>query len=48
MISVYNSVYSGQTGTLTFPAVNLAPTGADGVTAPIPPGNLLPAQQFGG
>ena len=48
MISVYNSVNSGQTGTLTFLSVNHAPAGAAGVTAPIPPANLLPAVQFAG
>ena len=48
MVSIYNSVNSGQTGTMTFPSVSQAPSGAAGVTAPIPPANLLPPQQFGG
>ena len=48
LVSIYNSVSSGQTGTMTFPSVSQAPSGAAGVTAPIPPGNLLPPQQFGG
>ncbi len=48
MISVYNSVNSGQTGTLSFPSVNIQPAGAAGVTAPIPLPTLLATQQFGG
>jgi hypothetical protein len=48
MVSVYNSVNSGQTGTMSFPSITQAPSGAAGVSAPIPPGNLLAPQQFGG
>jgi len=47
MVSVYNSVSSGQTGTLSFPSVNIQPAGAAGVTAPIPLPTLLTPQQFG-
>jgi hypothetical protein len=46
MISVYNWVVSGQTGTLTFPAVHFAPSGGGGITQPLPPAQLLAPQQI--
>jgi hypothetical protein len=46
MISVYNWVESGQTGTLTFPAVHFAPSGGGGITQPLPPGQLLSPQNI--
>jgi hypothetical protein len=46
MVSVYNGVYSGQTGTLTFPAVGFAPTGAAGVASGLPAAQLLPPVDF--
>ena len=48
MISVYNWVESGQSGTLTFPAVHFAPSGGGGITQPLPPAQLLAPQQFAG
>jgi hypothetical protein len=46
MISVYNWVESGQTGTLTFPAVHFAPSGGGGITQPLPPAQLLAPQHI--
>ena len=46
MISVYNWVVSGQTGTLTFPAVHFAPSGGGGITQPLPPAQLLAPQHI--
>jgi hypothetical protein len=46
MVSVYNWVESGQTGTLTFPAVHFAPSGGGGITQPLPPAQLLAPQQI--
>ena len=48
MVSVYNGVVSGQTGTLTFPSPNFAPAGTGGVTQELPAGKLLPPLDFGG
>ena len=46
MVSVYHWVESGQTGTLTFPAVHFAPSGGGGITQPLPPAQLLSPQQI--
>jgi hypothetical protein len=46
IVSVYNGVISGQTGTLTFPAASFAPSGAAGVASPIPAGALLAPVDF--
>gem|GEM_PF-2385373 len=46
MISVYNWVESGQTGTLTFPAVHFAPSGGGGITQPLPTAQLLAPQHI--
>ena len=46
IVSVYNGVISGQTGTLTFPAVSFAPSGGAGVASPIPAGALLAPVDF--
>jgi hypothetical protein len=48
MVSVYHDVESGQTGTLTFPAVHFAPSGGGGITQPVPPAKLLPPQNYAG
>jgi hypothetical protein len=46
MVSVYHWVESGQTGTLTFPAVHFAPSGGGGITQPLPPAQLLAPQNI--
>jgi hypothetical protein len=49
MISVYSHVDAGQSGTLTFPAINFAPTAATEIaTGTIPTGQLLIPRSFGG
>jgi hypothetical protein len=49
MISVYSHVDSGQSGTLTFPAITFAPTAATEIaTGTIPTGQLLLPRSFGG
>jgi hypothetical protein len=48
MISVYHDVQSGQTGELTFPPVNFAPSGGGGVVGPLPPAQLLTPQNITG
>jgi hypothetical protein len=46
MISVYSAVNSGQTGTMSFPSVDFAPSGGAGLIQPMAPGFLLPALDF--
>jgi hypothetical protein len=48
MVSVYHRVDSGQTGTLTFPAVHFAPSGGGGITQPLPTAILLSPQNYSG
>jgi hypothetical protein len=48
MVSVYKSVLAGQSGILTFPPINFAPSGGGGITNPPPPPKLLDPQQFSG
>jgi hypothetical protein len=48
MISVYNQVLGGQSGVLTFPTINLAPSGGGGITQPLPLPQLLAPRSFGG
>jgi Tfp pilus assembly protein PilX len=48
MISVYHDVQAGQTGEVTFPAVNFAPSGGGGVVGPPPPAQLLTPQNISG
>jgi hypothetical protein len=48
MISVYNQVDSGQTGTLSFPAINFAPSAATSIAnGTLPTGLLQPPRSFG-
>jgi hypothetical protein len=48
MISVYRQVDAGQSGTLSFPAITLAPTAATEIaTGTIPTGQLLTPRSFG-
>jgi hypothetical protein len=46
MISVYHDVDAGQTGELTFPPVDFAPSGGGGVVGPPPPAQLLAPQNI--
>jgi Tfp pilus assembly protein PilX len=46
MISVYHDVEAGQTGELTFPPVDFAPSGGGGVVGPPPPAQLLAPQNI--
>jgi Tfp pilus assembly protein PilX len=49
MISVYNQVQSGQTGTLSFPALNFAPAAASSITSgQVPTGLPLVPRSIGG
>jgi Tfp pilus assembly protein PilX len=49
MVSVYNQVNAGQSGTLTFPAISFAPTAATQIAnGTIPTGQPLIPRNFGG
>jgi hypothetical protein len=48
MISVYGSVKAGQSGTLSFPAIHLAPSGLNGVTQTPAGAALLSPRSFSG
>jgi hypothetical protein len=48
MISVYNTVFAGQTGDLIFPTIYLAPSGGGGVVTPPPMPELLDPRYFTG
>jgi hypothetical protein len=48
MVSVYGVVNAGQTGTLQFPPITFASSGTDGLTGPLPLGQLLSPIRFGG
>jgi len=46
MVSIYNNVTGGQSGTYSFPAISRAPSGGGGITQPPPLGQLLSPQDF--
>lgn len=48
MLSVYASVYAGQSNVLTFPSIYFPASGTSNVAGPPPTPQLLPPQQFGG
>jgi Tfp pilus assembly protein PilX len=48
MISVYNDVEAGQTGTLIFPTIYFPPSGGGGIVSPPPPVTLLSPRNFSG
>jgi hypothetical protein len=48
MVSVYGAVSAGESGTLQFPPITFASSGTDGLTGPLPLGQLLSPIRFGG